>query len=595
MANFIHKRNGLIIDEPRNWTELEITKNFLDKNDDVNINITNLEFAGEEPKNIISRIFNGLSGGIGIFEGDKYTIEIGETGNPEYIFKGYLDYSGGIEVKGCNEINVPLKKQKGSGWLNDVADGFSFRYLFDKGEITSSDFVKVPYVINYIPDNMQLIMLSISLFMTTKELIEAIRNTAEAVGDVVDASTPVLGVGVGLGAVAVTAWDIGNFILVALKLVAWIAYTIAIVIAIKNLIEEIINQIMPPKRDHLGMTLYDLFRKGAEHLGLGFSSTLLNTRRDWVIIPSKGHKGGKKPTGYVGNWTESGVPNADSGFDTFGDLIRVWSKALNANWIIINDTFHFERTDYWENTGNYIIQDYFNNQKELKDNYKLNVDEITANYNIHWAYDTQDQNTLDNQKGRVFQAILEPNTTTNQDLVNLKHLIEVTIPCSLGLRKNKLTKVEEVLKELSKFIDGLTGILGGGTNYAGQIENRKGALLLSSDFITIPKIVVMNGNKLAKNQRDKLSAKRLWEELHYINSFAEINGVHNQYFRYENQKVPFCIEDFVNLLNNNNCKTKDGEQAKIESLKWKVWDNTAIINYRVKKKYTNNLSIKYIE
>jgi hypothetical protein len=595
MANFLHKRNGLIIDEPRNWDELEISKNFLDRNDDVNINITNLQFAGDEAKDIMSRILNGLSGGVGVFEGDKYSIEVGETGNPIYIFDGYLDYADGVEFRGCNEITVALKKKQGTDWLNDVADGFSFRYLFDKGTITNADFKKVPYVINYIPDNMQLIMLSISLFMMTKELVQAIRNTAEAIGDVVDASTPVLGVGVGFGAVVVTAWDLGNFILVVLKLVAWIAYTIAIIIAIKNLIEEIINQLLPPKRDHLGMTLYDLFRKGAEHLGLGFSSSLLNARKDWVIIPSKGHKGGKKPTGHVGSFTESGVPNAESGFDTFGDLIRVWSKGLNADYRIINGVFHFERADYWDDLGNYTIPDYFTDQKELQDVFKLNLDEVVSNYNINWGYDTQDQNTLDNQVGRIFQAILEPNVTQNQDLINLKNLEEVAIPCSLGLRKNELTRVEEVLKDLAGFIDGLTGIFGGGTNFKSKIENRKGALLLSSDFITIPKMVVMSGSKLAQDQRDKLSATRLWNELHFINSFAEINGVHNQYYRYEKVKVPFCLGDFVDLLNNNNCKTINGERAKIETLKWRVWDNTAIIDYRVKKKYTNNLSIKYVE
>lgn len=594
MADFVHKRNGVIIDEPRGWDDLEITKNFLNRQDDVNINITNLEFAGEEAKNIIERIFNGLSGGVGVFEGDDYTIEVGGAGQ-QFIFKGYLDYAEGVEIKGCNEVSVSLKKQEGSDWLNDVADGFSFRYLFDEGKITSGDFVKVPYVINYIPDGMQVLMLSISLFMMTKELVEAIRNTANAVADLTDASTPVVGTGVGFGAVAVVAYDIGNYILVALKLVAWIAYTVVLVIAIKKLIEELIEQLCPKKRYHLGMRLYDLFKKGAEHLGLQFQSELLTERKDWVVIPSKGHRGGEKPTGHTGAWEEKGVPNANDGFDTFGDLIRVWSKGLNADYKIIDGVFHFERKDYWKDTGSYIIPDYFNDQKELKQVYKLNVEEVVANYNIYWSYDTQDQNTLDNQVGRVFQAILQPNTTINDKLKNLKNLQEVNLPLSLGLRKNDLTRVEKLLKGLAKFIDKLTGIFGGGTNYATQIENRKGSLLTSSHFFTIPKIVVMKGGKLAKDQRGKLSATRLWDELHYINSFAEINGEHNQYYRYEKQKVPFCMQDFITLLNNNYCKTIDGETAEIELLKWRVWDNTAIIDYRVKKLYTKNLKIKKVE
>lgn len=596
MGNFVHKRNGLIISEPRNFDELEIKKDFLDRNDDVNINISRLDFAGQEAKDIINRLLNGLSGGVGIFEGDKYSIEVGEIGSPVYVFEGFLDYAEGVEIGGCDEVAVSLKKRQGSDWLNDVADGFSFRYLFlEKGSITSNDFVRVPYVINYIPDTMQLIMLSISLFMMTKELVSAIKNLADAVGDVTDAAVPVVGVGVGLGAVAVTAYDIGNFILVVIKLVAWIAYTVAIVVAIVNLIEQIIEQILPPKRYHLGMSIYDLFRKGAEHLGLGFKSDLLTERKDWVIVPSKGHRGGEKPTDYVGSWTESGVPNANDGFDTFGDLIRVWSRALNADYRIINGVFHFEREDYWDSVGNFTVPDFFTDQKELKDRFTFNVDEMVANYNINWAYDTQDQNTLDNQVGRVFQAIIEPNVVNNQDLVSLKGLEEVAIPCSLGLRKNNLNAVEEALKGLAEFVDGLTGFFGSGTSFASDIENRKGALLTSSHFFTIPKVVAMKGSKLAKNQRQILGARTLWEELHFINSFVEINGKHNQYYRYKNVKVPFCMGDFVELLENNNCKTINGEEAMIESLKWRVWEDYARIDYRVKKKYTNNLTIKYIE
>lgn len=594
MANFVHKRNGLIIEEPRNWKELELTKNFLNKQDDVNINISRLDFAGDEALKIRERILNGMSGGLGVFEGDSYDIEVGELGNPVYVFEGYLDYSEEVEFEGCNEVSVSLKKRKGSDWLNDVADGFSFRYLFDIGEITNSDFVKVPYVINYIPDSLQLVTLSISLFVMTKELISSIRDVAEGVGDVVDASTPVVGVGVGVGAVAVTAWDLGNFILVTIKLVALIAYTVAIVIAIVNLIEELIAQILPPKRFHLGMRLYDLFRKGAEHLGLTFKSDLLTERKDWVVIPSKGNKGGSPPTGFQGTFIESGVPSANDGFDTFGDLIRVWGGALNADYKIVNGEFQFERRDYWDDSSTYTIPDFFTEQDDLQDKFRLNVEEMVANYNINWFYDTQDQNTLDNQEGRVFQAITEPIIVQNEDLVNLKGLQEVRVPCSLGLRKNQLTAVEVAFKGLASFVDALTGVFGSGTNFAANIEARKGSLLMSSHFLTIPKIVVVKGEKLAKNQRDLLGAQRLWDELHFINSFVEVNGEFNQYYRYKNVRVPFCFEDFVVLLENNNCKTTEGEEAEIELLKWRVWEDYAVIDYRVKRKYTQNLRLKFL-
>ncbi len=595
MADIRHKRNGQLISEPRNWEELEITKDFIGKQEDASINNLSLIFAGEEGHRIIDRIFNGMNGGVGIFEGDLYTIEVGDAGDPAFTFDGYLDYADGVEIMGCNEIKVSLKKRQGNDWLNEVADGFSFRYLYDKQVIKDSDFVHVPYIINYIPDAMQLIMLAISTYLMVKEAIEAVKATAEAIGDVVDAVIPVVGTGVGFGAVVVTAWDIGNIILTILKAAALLAYTALITYGIIKLMEQIFEQLMPLKRYHLGMTIKKLFEKGCEHLGMTLRSDLLDARGQWTLIPPKGHRGGEKPTDFQGNWKEVGVPGANDGWDTFGDLIRVWKEVFNADFRIKNGEFRFERRDYWENSGVYVIGDFFTDQKRLLDQYKPNVDEIISNYNINYAYDTQDQNTLDQQQGRVFQAITTPKVINNANLVNIKHLQEIGIRCSLGLRKNELTIIEEVLKELAKFIDGITGAFGNGTNFAADIEARKGSLLLSSHFITVPKLVAMAGGKLANNQREIVSATTLWNELHYINSFAEVNGEHNQYMRYEKVKVPFCTENFIALLDNNNCQTEDGKPAIIEKLKWKSWENTAVIDYRVKQKYTDNLKIEYIE
>jgi hypothetical protein len=43
----------------------------------------------------------------------------------------------------------------------------------------------------------------------------------------------------------VTAWDLGDWIMIALKVLARIAYIIAITIAIVNLIKEIFEQLLP--------------------------------------------------------------------------------------------------------------------------------------------------------------------------------------------------------------------------------------------------------------------------------------------------------------------------------------------------------------
>ncbi len=239
MADIRHYRNGVLVN-PRDFDQAKITMDWAGKKEAANITISSITLVGEEGKALRDRILSGLSGGVGFFEGEPYRIEIGPL-NTQTSFEGYLDFSAGVNFVDEGEVECTLKREQGSDWLNEVADGFSYRYLESQGIITNSDFVSVPYVINYIPDGAQRLILGISTFIMTKELVEAIRGIAERIADITDAAVPVTGTSVGLGAGAVTAVDIGNIILAVLKLVAQIAYTAAIVVALVKLTEQIID------------------------------------------------------------------------------------------------------------------------------------------------------------------------------------------------------------------------------------------------------------------------------------------------------------------------------------------------------------------
>lgn len=584
MAQIRHLINGQDLGEPRNWQDLEITVDWLNKKESGAINVTDLEFVKEANEYLQNRILNGLTGGVGIFEGEPYKILVGDPSNPTYSFEGYLDFTDGLTQIGTEEIVCSLKKKKGDDWLNDVADGFSFAYLYDKGIIVNSDFIKVPYVINYVPDGLQLIVLSMSLFMMTKELIENVQSISDAIADATDASTPVVGVSVGLGAGVVTAWDLGNFIMTALKLVARIVYVIAIVVAIKNLINQLFEQLLPKKRNHLGMTFRRMFEKSCQHLGLSFVSDI--DELNWVHIPMKNKKGGESK--------ETGFPTNSGSIYTFGDLIRTMKEMFNADYRIENGIFFFKRKDKFEFPSSYIVPDFFNNQDRLLDNVEFNTDEVISNYNIYYQLDVQDQNTLDVVDGRVFQAITSPVSTINEDFVGIKNLAEIILPFSVGLEKRRLTNVEEVLKDLGKFVDNLTGIFGGGTNFQSKVEQRIGSLLLSSHFLTTGKIVVMNGSKLANDQRKIVDTRKLWDNYHFINSFADYQGEHNQFFRYKEQRVPMTIEEFDILLTNNKSFDRQGNEYIIERVVYNPYATTAILDYRVKRKYTNNLKLTFL-
>ncbi len=590
MANMTHLIDGQDRGEPRNWQDLEITIDWLNKKESGSINVSDLAFTGEANEYIQKRMTDGMSGGLGIFEGLAYDIIVGNVNAPGYVFKGYLDLTENDNVIGGEEVVCSLKKIQGEDWLVEKADAFSMAYLYDIGVIKKSDAVKVPYVINYVPDNMQLIVIALSIFMITKEIVEDINKIFDRSSDSIKSATPLPVVGVSLfgGPVYGLAYDIAYAAVTLLRIIGTILYRIAMLIALKNLIDELFEQLLPKKRNHLGMTFLRIFERSCEHLQLTLSSHLLQVEfRDWVHIPPKNEKGGASDDNFF--------PGNTSAIYTFGDCIRRAKELWNADYRIRDGVLYFERKDKFRVTSTYRLPSTFGNQDRRLDPFIYNTSEMISNYNILWDYDAQDQNTLENQDGRVFQAITSPITVGNPKLVNIKNLAQIAIPFSMGLEKRSLTSLEKVFKTMGKLMDNITSIFGGGTNYANRIEDRIGSLLISSHYLTIGKVVVMKGGKLANNQRQLLDTRKLWDGFHCINSFAEYLGNHNQYKRFLNVPVPMELVEFVINLENNVAEDMDGNEIEIELVKYKPNAGTATVNFRRKEKYTNNLQIKLIQ
>ena len=599
MPNSRHYLNGVQIDEPRNWQDIEVTMDWSKGKIDATISLDALEFAGDAAIDIIARMNGGLSGGVGYFEGEPYRIEIGELLNPAMTFNGYLDFTDSPITKDCNIVQVSLKREQGEDWLNDVADGFSYRYLASNeyngaGKIVQNDFKSVPYVINYVPDGIELLILSISTFMLTKELVDNIKSIATQTIELIKGVTPVVGVAAPF--LPVTAWSLGQIIGSIIALAVQIAYTIGIIIALVKLVEQIIEQLAPVKRFHLGLSIKQLFQKGCDHLGLTLKSTLLDTLHggEWVVIPSKGHKGGSKPTGADNTWRETGVPTSADGLDTFASVIRTFKGLFNADYKIKDGVFEFERHDYWKKASSFIMPDTFTNQDALRNEITVNTADIKANYTIFWSTDQQDQNTLDNANGRLFQAVTAPSTVINQKLVNVKGLKENNIPFSMAIRKDSLTAIEEVLKVFLQAADFLSGQLDQPNSFASQFSARVGSMHLSSHFTSIPKMVVMNGNSLALDQRSILDSRRLWNNYHFIESFVTIDNKNAQRTIVNEQQIPFCFENFVSLVDNNYAENELGERIEIKNLVWKVEENRATVSYEIERIYDNNLKITFL-
>ncbi len=595
MGDTRHYINNQQIEEPENWQEIEVTLDFEKDSLEPTISLDNLEFVGDSAKLII-----GILETNGYYQGIDYRIEMGEILDPSLVYRGFLDPTQDVFIKACDMVEIALKKRQGADWLNETADSFSFRYLASSGysgagKINTSDYARVPYIINYIPDGMQLLFLAISGFILSKELVDSIQSIAKQTSDLIAAVTPTVG---GNAGGPVTGIQIGPIIGRILNLAITVAYTVGILVALVKLTEEIIEQLAPVKRYHLGMGIKDLALKACDHLNLTLESDLLDSLdggEKWVIIPSKGHKGGSPPTGTpLAGWIESGVPNASDGIDTFGDLIRFIESTWNADYKLKDGVLRIERKDYWNKLSSYEIPDTLTNQTDLRNEYNLNTSEIWSNYLLVWDTDQQDQNTLDNQDGRVYQAVTSVKSVQDPELVNLKGLKRIAIPMSMAVRKNRLTAIEEVLKAFLTAADFLSGQLDQPQSFASQFSARVGSMHLSSHFLSRPKMVVMAGSSLALEQRQIMSAQKLWEEYHYIESFVTIDNENNQQVIYKDQEIPFCNDDFVSLTDNNFVTTVDGEPAKVTNVVWNNYENSAVITYRVFRVYDTNLEIKFL-
>ena len=487
-----------------------------------------------------------------------------------------------LTIQSCNTASVGIYQEHGRDWLEEVAESITFRYLASKGAITNNDYIPVPYVRNFIPDNQMIVLIGLSIYSIQKDINDAIDRTAKLLADLKNAITPIVTVGVG----ATTGPNIGGIIMLTLNTISNIAYLVAMGIALKNLIEDLLEQTLPPKRYMFGMKLKTMFEKGCAELGYSFQSTLIDALGDRIVIPTLSKKGPLSPNA---NKDVNGLPEAGGALDNFADFIGVMLRMFNADFRISNGVFRFEHKEYWQQKSRYIIPDTFISQDTKSNPYKYNTSDIVANYNISYLFDTADQNTLENA-GRVFQAVTDVNTVSNRKLLKLKGLTQVSIPLALGVRKDELTTVEKALKGLLSIVDILAKLFKL-PKPSTLITNRIGALSLSEHRTTVPKVLQMQGNRLQASQHTVLGTESLWDNYHYTESFAPVNGVSNQRVIYEGQEIPFCLEDLDKIMASRFCTTADGRKAEIKRIEWLPERDRATIDYEVEQIYTNNLKV----
>jgi hypothetical protein len=344
--------------------------------------------------------------------------------------------------------------------------------------------------------------------------------------------------------------------------------------------------LFPKVRYYDACKVKELISKGCQYLGYTFTSTLLDSLPGLTILPVPLVKQKNSIFDYIQNDLNfaftKGYPTAQDTTPTLGALIEAIETQFNAKTKILNGAVQLERRDYWQGvTPNQIVPALVV-QDERIDEYTLNTDEIWKRYYIHYQVDYADIHTLDFYDPTDAEYSTEPTTIVNADLVSIKGLNDVNIPFALGVRKGNLNWLEKTAKALFSLIDAVTGIFGGGTNFAGQIQSRIGVLQIGQQFFGVSKMLYVGSDgKQPAGYVNKISARRIYENFHSINQIQN-----NDFEIRKSVRCAITNIDFVNLLNNNYA---DVNGELVEVLRVEFLDETcyAEITYKAPRDYAD--------
>jgi len=562
MRHFI---NGTEI-APRNLPDIGVISDFTDRPSELELNIDTIVLPREAMTIVQTHLQNQ-----GPFEGLPYTVTMPSGVTLEY----YIDFLENAIFR-THEIEVKIKRRGGKDQFFDNADGLTFELLNAKGIVFNS--FDTPYLI--IKDNaVELaIPIAISLYVMTKELIQAIKDLATAISNLIEAVTP--------NATVPPLPPLGSIISVVVTVLAQVVYVALVLVAVIKLAQQLFELIFPKVRYFLACKVKELISKGCQYLGFSFESSLLDQISGLSILPMPILKEKKSIFQFLQNDLNlafnKGYPTAQDSTPTLGSLLSAMETTFNARTKVINGVVYLERRDFWQNITPNAILPALALQGERQDEYTLNTEEAWRRYYIHLQTDYNDTHTLDYYDPTDSEYSTEAVSPINPDLVTIKGLNDVNIPFALGSRKNGLNWIEKFVKAFFEVVDEVTGIFGGGTNFAAIIENRIGVLQISSQFFGQTKLMYLIGGKQPANYIDYIGASQLWKKYHYINQIQL-----NDYKVRNAIRTRISEQDFVDLQTNNFADV-DGVTVEILRIEYINEKSQCLISYKEPFDYANS-------
>jgi len=566
--------NGAVRNAPVEWQDVVITAEYDNNDMQPKVSTDSFVFNLQARQDINQWISNGLTGGVGIFEGMNLDLRLYNQDNVQKIFEALIDFTNDYKnFPDDGETTVSLKDRDGLDNFFEQLTGTTYGYLEEIGVFTQNDYITIPYVVEKKFNLFEILMSSIVLYLMVKELAVSVRNTADGISSVVALFSIPLGGQIG-AAIRVVAITLINLI-----------YTAILLLAIIDMSITLFNTLIQPKREHKGLKLKTALEKVANHFGYDFVAPI-SEYNNVYFLPSNQNADEKAFLGFISvtRGTSTGIPNLlDYGYLT-EDMFKLGQDLPYAKMGIFGNTIHLrpQNDPFWLQQSQWVAPDVLIKTDEY------NTDELKATLLLTFITDLNDEWTIDDYFGTSVEVRTAPITVINPKSVLIKGLNETRFPVTLGNRKNDLNAIERLLKSVGIFIDTVTGAFGGGSNFAGQVESKIGVLKVSSNWHSIPKLLWLNEDgTMPTNHRTLWNTDVLYEKYHKEKSFVRDNW-HGQKVVYNDVIIPFGLEDFLILLSNPYFNYK-GQQAKMKKFDWTYGKDEAKISFFVRNPYTYNL------
>ena len=535
-------------------------------------------FTGTARDAILKHIRDGLSGGVGIFEGIALDF-VANDGTNTVELNYYIDLTDGFQGNDAEQrLRVALRKRDGIDSAISRLEGRTFDNLVEEGIITDADYQIVPYVVKAPFNFVEQLTLAITLYLLLKEVAETIEKAGETqavvAGDTADVPPNPSGGGVSG----------------ALLTIARIIYFTTMTLIIVRLIRQIVNTFLPPKREHKAINLRVALEKIFGSIGYKFSSEIDLLDR-LFYLPSNPNFDQSTFDGLVGRVgsIEQGIPNPQDYGNLLTEFVQLVRDSFLADVAIIGDTAHlnWKGSDFFLKQANVTLPDV------LDKPFTYNTDEAYRTSRVSTQFDYQDTWTIDDSQGRTYGVQISPIQVNDEKLVTLTGIQRKELPYALGSRNDSLNALERALESLLSVVDNTIGVLGGAfgldVDLSKAITDKIGMLKVSNNNHSVPKILYLDGNgKLPANHRDLFSAKVLWENFHFWTSFAS-NADNAQKKVFNDIEAPFTLDQFKNATDNAYIYNTDGTIAKYTSIEYIPLQDKARIGFYERRVYTRNL------